>query len=175
VLRQGYITIPQNGQGGSIKGLEFTVSMPGSLIHPVLEGFGAIFSASRTESEIQYSLSDPSIPIPGLSKTVGNLTVYYEKGGFSARLSERYRSKFLGEVSGFGNGRTYRMVKEETVLDSQIGYSFENGPLKGLSLTAQVNNLTNEPFVTYQNGDERQIIDYQEYGRTYLVGVAYKF
>ena len=45
------------------------------------------------------------------------------------------RGNHGGEVAGFGNGRTYRMVKEETVLDSQIGYSFQSGPLEGLSLT----------------------------------------
>ena len=113
--------------------------------------------------------------IPGLSKTVGNLTVYYEKNGFSFRISDRYRSKFLGEVTGFGNGRNYRMVKGESVVDSQIGYTFNDGPMEGLSVLAQVNNLTNEPFVTYQNNDPRQVIDYQNYGRTYLVGLSYKF
>ena len=39
----------------------------------------------------------------------------------------------------------------------------------------QGKNLTDRPFVTYQNGDERQVIDYQRYGRDYYVGVTYKF
>lgn len=175
VLRQGYLTIPQNGKGGSIKGAEFTVSLPFALVHPILDGFGATFSASYTDSKIQPNPSDPVQPIPGLSKYVGNLTVYYEKNGFSFRVSDRYRSKFLGEVSAFGNGRQYRMVKDETIIDSQIGYTFNSGPLEGLSALFQVNNLNNEPFVTYQNYDERQVIDYQTYGRTYLVGLNYKF
>ena len=67
------------------------------------------------------------------------------------------------------------MVKDETIIDSQIGYTFNSGPLEGLSALFQVNNLNNEPFVTYQNYDERQVIDYQTYGRTYLVGLNYKF
>jgi len=173
-IRQGIVTTPQNGAGGSIKGVEFAASIPGSLIHPILDGFGAQFSASRTQSSIQPNAGDPTQEIPGLSKTVGNLTVYYEKNGFSVRVSDRYRSKFLGEVSGFGNGRNYRMVKEESVVDGQIGYSFTDGPLEGLSALFQVNNVTDEPFTTYQN-DERQVIDYQRYGRTYLVGLSYKF
>jgi iron complex outermembrane receptor protein len=61
------------------------------------------------------------------------------------------------------------------VVDSQIGYTFSDGPMDGLSLLAQVNNLSNEPFVTYQNNDPRQVIDYQNYGRTFLVGLNYKF
>jgi iron complex outermembrane recepter protein len=174
-IRQGVITTPQNGQGGSIKGVEFTLSMPAALLVPALDGFGAVFSASHTESSIQPDPGNPATPIPGLSENVGNLTVYYEKNGFSARVSDRYRSKFLGEVSGFGNGRTYRMVKSESVVDSQVGYTFTDGRLNGLSLLLQVNNLTNEPFVTYQNDDPRQVIDHQRYGRTYLVGMNYKF
>lgn len=173
--RQGLVTTPQNGKGGVVKGVEFAASMPGSLLTPMLDGFGATFSASYTESTIHPNPSDEATPIPGLSKTVANLTVYYEKNGFSFRVSDRYRSKFLGEVSGFGNGRNYRMVKGESVVDSQVGYTFNDGPMEGLSLLAQVNNLTNEPFVTFQNNDERQVIDYQNYGRTFLVGLNYKF
>lgn len=173
--RLGLVTTPQNGKGGVVKGVEFAASMPGALLTPILDGFGATFSASYTESTIRPNPSDEATPIPGLSKTVANLTVYYEKNGFSFRVSDRYRSKFLGEVSGFGNGRNYRMVKGESVVDSQIGYTFTDGPMNGLSLLAQVNNLTNEPFVTYQNNDPRQVIDYQNYGRTFLVGLNYKF
>lgn len=174
-IRQGLVTTPQNGKGGAVKGVEFALSMPGALLTPLLDGFGATFSASYTDSSIQPNPSDDSQPIPGLSKTVANLTVYYEKNGFSFRISDRYRSKFLGEVSGFGNGRNYRMVKGESVVDSQIGYTFNDGPMEGLSVLAQVNNLTDEPFTTYQNNDPRQVIDYQRYGRTYLIGLNYKF
>jgi len=173
--RLGLVTTPQNGKGGSVKGVEFAASMPGALLTPILDGFGATFSASYTDSSIQPNPSDKSSTIPGLSKTVANLTVYYEKNGFSFRISDRYRSKFLGEVTGFGNGRNYRMVKGESVIDSQIGYTFNEGPMQGLSVLAQVNNLTDEPFTTYQNNDQRQVIDYQRYGRTYLIGLSYKF
>jgi iron complex outermembrane receptor protein len=173
--RQGLVTTPQNGKGGKLKGVEFAASIPGSLFTDWLDGFGATFSASYTDSSIHPNPADLSTPIPGLSKKVANLTVYYEKNGFSFRVSDRYRSKFLGEVTGFGNGRNYRMVKGESVVDSQIGYTFSDGPMDGLSVLAQVNNLTNEPFVTYQNNDPRQVIDYQNYGRTFLVGLNYKF
>ena len=67
------------------------------------------------------------------------------------------------------------MVKGESVVDAQVGYTFNDGPMEGLSLLAQVNNLTDEPFTTYQNGDTRQVIDYQRYGRTFLLGASYKF
>ena len=175
VINQGIISTPENGNGGWIRGVEFSVSAPFEIFHPVLEGFGGFFSASQTESEVQPDPANPPTPMPGLSETVVNGTLYYERFGFQSRISARYRSDYLGEVAGFGNGRTLRSVAAETVVDAQIGYEFQSGPLEGLSVLAQVNNLTDEPFKTFENGDERRTIDYQSYGRTFAVGVNYRF
>lgn len=151
------------------------MSTPFDIFHPALEGFGALFSASATDSEIQPDPTQAPTALPGLSETVVNGTLYYERYGFQARVSSRYRSDFLGEVAGFGNGRTLRSVAAENVVDAQVGYEFQSGPLEGLSILAQVNNLTDEPFKTFENGDERRTIDYQSYGRTFAVGVNYRF
>ena len=174
-LRQGLVSAPANGSGGYISGVEFALSVPGEFLHPMLEGFGAQFSVSQTSSEIKPDPTQAPTPVPGLSETVTNLTVYYERDGFQARISDRYRSDYLGEVAGFGNGRTLRSVAAENVVDAQIGYTFQSGPLENLGIQAQVNNLTDEPFKTFQNGDERQTIDFQRYGRTFLFGVSYKY
>ena len=32
----------------------------------------------------------------------------------------------------------------------------------------------NEPFSTYNNGQLQQVVNYQDYGRTILVGASYK-
>ena len=175
VLRQGFISTPQNGEGGVIQGLEFALSVPFDMIWQPLEGFGMTFSASLTDSDIVANPGSPSTPLPGLSEKVGNLTVYYERAGFQARISQRYRSEFLGELSGVGTDRIQRMVDEENVVDAQIGYEFQSGPMEGLSILAQVNNLTDEQFKTFENNDRRRVIDYQQYGRTFLVGLNYRY
>lgn len=175
VLRQGYLSTPQNGEGGVIQGLEFALSVPFDMIWEPLEGFGMTFSASLTDSDIVSNPGSPSTPLPGLSEKVGNLTVYYERDGFQARISNRYRSEFLGELSGVGTDRIQRMVDEENVVDAQIGYEFQSGPMEGLSILAQVNNLTDEQFKTFENDDRRRVIDYQQYGRTFLVGLNYRY
>jgi iron complex outermembrane receptor protein len=174
-LRQGLINTPQNGEGGVIQGVELAVSTPLDFVHPVLEGFGVIASASFTDSEIVANPGSPATPMPGLSETVANVTLYYERAGFQARISNRYRSEFLGELSGVGTERIQRIVADESVMDAQIGYEFQSGPLQGLSALFQVNNLTDEPFKTFENDDERRVIDYQSYGRTYLVGLNYRY
>ncbi|WP_269514578.1 TonB-dependent receptor [Brevundimonas subvibrioides] len=170
----GLYNSPQNGEGGAIQGIEIAASIPFGEFFEPLDGFGLIASYSDTSSEIQPDPGNPARPIEGLSERVSNVTLYYEKDGFQARVSNRFRSDFLGEVAGFGNGLTYRAVGEESVVDAQLGYEFQSGPLDGLSVLVQGNNLTDEPFVT-NNGIERQAIDYQVYGKTFLFGVNYRF
>jgi outer membrane receptor protein involved in Fe transport len=86
--------------------------------------------------------------LPGLSKEVSNITLYYEKYGFSARVSQRKRSDFRGEIQGFGGDRDpNRFIRGEEIIDFQLGYAFADGTaLEGLSLLLQVNNATNEPY-----------------------------
>ena len=166
---------PANGEGGAIWGHEIALSVPLGVIWAPMEGFGFVANYSDTNSTIQPLGPGTTEPLPGLSKYVSNVTVYYERFGFSARASQRRRSDFLGEIQGFGGDRTKRVFQGETVTDLQFGYSFpDGGRLEGLSLLLQVNNLENEPFrSTYGTDDQPR--DYWEFGRTYLFGVNYKF
>ncbi|MFZ9059937.1 MAG: TonB-dependent receptor domain-containing protein, partial [Steroidobacteraceae bacterium] len=153
---------------------EAALSLTGEMLSDALAGFGTVLTFSWTDSNIKPNPGNPSQPLPGLSEEVGNFTVYYEKNGFTSRVSARYRSDFLGEVSGFGNGRNLTMVEGETVLDAQVGYNF-SGRLEGLSMMVQGFNLSDEPFQTYYNDDTRQIRDHQVYGRSYMVGFSYRY
>ncbi|HEX8233636.1 MAG TPA: TonB-dependent receptor [Caulobacteraceae bacterium] len=175
VLHQGLVNIPVNLSGGYIQGIETAVSLPGDIISPMLDGFGAQLSYSYTDSSISPDPTQPAITVPGLSTSVANLIVYYEKYGWSARTSVRYRSDFLGEVAGFGNGRTYRQADAETIVDAQLGYTFSQGTLEGLSILLQGNNLSNEPFITWESETSQRVIDYNNFGRRFLLGFSYKF
>jgi iron complex outermembrane receptor protein len=144
---------------------------------PKLDGFGFYGSFSYTDSTIRLA-SNPTqaITLPGLSDKVANGEIYYEKHGFQTRVSYRYRSTFLAEVSGLSAAPTFRQAKAEGILDAQIGYEFQKGSrLEGLSVLFQAKNLTDRPFITYQNNDPRQVIDYQRYGRDYYLALSYKF
>jgi iron complex outermembrane receptor protein len=174
----GFVSGPDNGAEGHIFGVEATLSMPFETVSSALEGFGFQTSLSYTES--QLTVTPPagasfSVDVPGLSKWVVNSTVYFENSGFEARLSHRYRSSFLAEFIGISASRSFRQTYAESIFDAQIGYRFEEGSLEGLSLTLQALNLTDEPFVNFQNGDRAQVIDYESYGRTYLIGASYRF
>ncbi|WP_137898114.1 TonB-dependent receptor [Sphingomonas sp. 2SG] len=172
----GNVSAPANTGRGEVLGVEATISLPFKAITSALDGFGIFASGNYTQSTIKFA-SNPTqaITLPGLSKWTGSGTIYFEKWGFQARANYRYRSDFLAEVAGLSASPTYRTAKSEAILDAQIGYEFQEGFLRGFSILAQAKNLTDRPFITYQNDDPRQVIDYQRYGRDYYIGVTYKF
>ncbi|GGP40395.1 TonB-dependent receptor [Shewanella algicola] len=174
----GIVTQPQNGNGGYVQGIEASLSLDFGLFADQLEGFGTILSGSYNDSEVKETSDSEPQKLEGLSEKTFNATVYYENAGFEARISSRYRSDFLGEVTAISLTRVNVNVKAETVVDAQIGYDFtESGidALYGLSVQFQVNNLTNEPFTSYTGDDQRLVRDYQNYGRNFMLGANYKF
>ncbi len=109
-----------------------------------------------------------------------NITAYYEDHGFSARISQRHRSKFTTTVRGTFGDNILSRISEENLVDAQLGYAFE-GRMQGLSLLLQVNNLTDEPYETQVGIDAGSVNAnatmperYTTYGREYLVGFNYR-
>ncbi|WP_434925981.1 TonB-dependent receptor [Shewanella sp. HL-SH2] len=174
----GVVSQPQNGDGGYVQGIEATFSLDFGLFADSLTGFGTVLSGAYNDSEVKETAESDPTALPGLSEKTFSATVYYENSGFEARVSSRYRSDFLGEVTAISLTRQNVNVKAETVVDAQVGYDFtESGidALYGLSVVLQVNNLTNEPFTSYTGDDARHVRDYQNYGRNFMLGANYKF
>jgi TonB-dependent receptor len=180
----GSFTTPQNGTGGKMNGLELAGSLEGGLLAPALEGFGIQANYSLTNSRIPTS-SISSIPggpqtLPGLSHKVGNITLYYERYGFSIRVAERYRSSFTGEAVALFDQLGYTKYLANRQTDLQMGYAFPSGRWNGLSLLLQVNNLGNSPDATAQVAglpNSVQItrpLEYDTWGRSVLFGFNYK-
>ncbi|MFA1288423.1 TonB-dependent receptor [Xanthomonas axonopodis pv. nakataecorchori] len=182
VLTTGTFSAPFNGKGGTLRGVELTASLPLDLIFAPLEGFGIQASATFNDSDVKIrdpesasSVGDGEISLPGLSKRVYNLTAYYEHKGFEARVSQRRRSDFIGEIGNFNGNRTLRYVVGENITDAQISYNFsEASSLSGLTLLLQASNLSNSPYRTYAETKDRPL-EYIEWGRTFVLGVNYKF
>lgn len=174
----GDFTQPTNGSGGYLKGVELAASAPLNLVSRWLDGFGVVANYANTSSSLQ--LPDTSdggsgqMPLPGLSRVTASLTLYYERHGFSARVAQRYRSRFIGEIRTNEGERQATYIKGEKIVDLQLGYEFDQGWLKGASLLVQANNLTNAEFVRYRKV-ESNTIEQTKYGRTLLVGLNYKF
>jgi iron complex outermembrane recepter protein len=169
---------PVNFAEGSISGIEATLRMSLDDVLPErFEGFG--FNASYTYAD--NSLDDENgntLPIPGYSDTVWSGDIYYENHGFRGRVSARHRSDFLSEVQNFDGSLSGADALEETIVDAQVGYEWDQGPLEGFSVNFEVFNLTNEPFVT-ENATTVSTVRFpsrfEEYGTTYNFTVAKSF
>jgi iron complex outermembrane recepter protein len=193
VQRFGGEIKPRNGSGGRLEGFEFAASLEGALLTPMLDGFGVVFSASKLNSSIRDQkvdqnsntiVVDSSTPINGLSGRSNSLTVYYEKHGFSARVSQRYRSPFTATTRDIFFRPTTRSQGADKVIDMQLGYAFDDaGSYKGLSMLLQVNNLTDTVTTNFKTPgnadvpDPTQLVPNYTYkfGRQVLAGLNYKF
>ncbi|MEQ1725125.1 MAG: TonB-dependent receptor [Sphingopyxis sp.] len=166
-----------NTDGGSLMGAELAATLPFANFSSALEGFGITGGVGYTRSRINDANGNRQTAIPGYSKWVANGTLYFERSGFNARASARYRSTFQGDFTGFGGSPTRRRALDETIIDAQIGYDFQPGSsLDGLSLYLQGQNLTDERFASVADtSTPLRVIDYQIYGRRFLAGFSFKF
>ncbi len=143
---------PVNFADGKITGIEGTVRLNFGDFSDALDGFGGFYSITYSDAEITPPGNAP-IPIPGYSDLTWSGDVFYEKNGFRAKLAARYRGAFNSEVPNFSGGLESARARSETLLDAQIGYTFqkEGSFLNGVQILAEVFNLTDQPFVTEES------------------------
>lgn len=182
-LKTGSYSGPTNFASGTITGIEGTLRLNFGDFSDALDGFGGF--ASATYSDAKISNGTNTIPIPGYSDFTWSSDIFYEKYGFRAKLAARYRAGFLSEVQNFAGQLQGAQAQPETILDAQIGYTFEkaDGFLNGVQILAEVFNLTNEPFVTeneLRNATNTATIGtfpsrHELYGRTFNFTVRKSF
>ena len=167
-------TAPTNDGKGWVFGYEASGTIPLDVLTPALDGFGIIGQYAHTASKIKFS-NGAVITLPGLSRSVYQAQLFFEKWGFNARVSLTHRAPFLGDYTLFSAQVTANLTKAQTTLDAQIGYDWKSGPLNGLSIYLQGHNLTNPVLTSYVNGDPNQVNIRDRFGATYLAGLTYRF
>jgi iron complex outermembrane recepter protein len=179
----GSITTQDNGSGGKVYGIELSISLDAGMFAPSLEGFGVLLSAARTYDDLPKDENGDEIKLDGFSDNVNSIEAYFERSGFSARVSRRYRSAFTATTrSVILNTLRSTQIDAESQIDAQIGYEFNSGTLQGLTLLLQGNNLTNEVSITRQSPEiggsvTTGLLPWQDdnYGRVFMLGASYKF
>lgn len=173
----GSVSGPQNFAEGTITGFEATLRLGLDRFLPEqLAGFGVNASYTYSDNELTNELG--STDIPGYSDTVWSGDLYYENHGWRSRVSARNRSGFLSEIQNFDGSLSGAQAQEETIVDLQIGYEWEEGSLEGVGVNFEVFNLTNEPFVTENVTTNSGVVfpsRHELYGTTYNVTVSKKF
>ena len=182
-LATGVFSGPVNFADGKITGIEGTLRVNFGDLSSALDGFGGFYSITYADAEVQNQNFNP-LPIPGYSDITWSGDIFYEKNGFRAKLAARYRSGFLSEVQNFDGSLSGANAQSETILDAQIGYTFDKPGsfLNGVGILAEVFNMTNEPFVTQNDlfnaaGDEIGTFPsrHELYGRTFNVTIRKSF
>jgi iron complex outermembrane receptor protein len=144
-----------NGGGGSVQGLEFTVTQP------IAMGFG--FTGNYTYSDAETDSGDP---LPGNSKDTYNLSGYFENERVSARLSYTYRSDWFVTFD-----RSTPLNQEAL---SSVDASVVVNVLDNVAVTFDALNLTNEKTEQFAGTELRPRAIYDN-GRVYYAGVRLKF
>ena len=173
-VRNGAYTFAiNNKQGGYIRGLEltWTQTLDAWFEQEWLRGLG--FNATLAFVNSKITVDNPfsnaptaTFPYPGVADRSGNLTLFYEMGGFEARLAVNHQSD---KVSNFGVAFAKNtLFAAETKVDAQVSYEFENG----LEVTLQGYNLTDEPNQSYWG--EQYLTGYiQNFGRGFYLGASW--
>jgi TonB-dependent receptor len=175
----GNVTQPINAGAGQIYGLEFATqyNFDGNVVRGL--GVAANYTFSESNSNQATSFTQHS-EIPGVSQNAFTGTLFYERFGFSGRLSYSWRSKAVNDsLAGatfsfpdqLGNQKTYQIFQAPYgQLDGQAGYDFLDGHL-GIVLSAQ--NLTHESLHTYLQWPNLPFT-YENWGRRYFFGIRFK-
>ena len=179
----GIFSGPVNFADGKITGIEGTLRVNFGDLSSALDGFGGFYSITYADAEVQNQNFNP-IPIPGYSDLTWSGDIFYEKNGIRAKIAARHRAGFLSEVQNFDGSLSGANAQSETILDAQIGYTFDKPGsfLNGVGILAEVFNMTNEPFVTQNDlfdagGNEIGTFPsrHEVYGRTFNITIRKSF
>lgn len=161
-----------NGENGKLYGVEFNFQNQFDFLPSPFDGLG--FQGNVTllggKFDIPAVGANPAqrgLAFQGLSDTVANASLFYEKHGFSARVSYQWRSDWLDTLGGMGSGE-YRKGYEN--LDVSLRYAVTDN----LTLFADLANLTDEIYVAY-SGSTAFPTEVEQIGSRYLFGVRANF
>ncbi|WP_448212765.1 TonB-dependent receptor [Colwellia sp. MEBiC06753] len=176
----GFVDANVDGFKGFVRGYELQASLPLRLVSDVLEGFGVVASATFLDGKLKANeeIGIGEGDVPGLSDESYALTAYYENSGWEIRISGTKRSPFVTETRGGSLALTEIGRQGQELWDAQIGYDFDESgieSLKGLRITLQGQNLTDEDDVEVDLSDSRLVNRYQSFGRNFILGLNYRF
>jgi TonB-dependent receptor len=160
---------PINGDRASIIGAEVSLTRRFSSLPPPFDGLLVSANATFTDSEARIALRDTKIDLPFQSDTVANLILGYEKGSLSMRLSGTFTGERLEELVEPDDAAFDRYQSDHFQIDFAAFYDV--GEYWQLQL--EVVNINDEPFYANFDRNDRFNAQFEQYGRTYALGVRY--
>ena len=159
-----------NGKNGMLYGVEFNILHQFQYLPGLLSGFGLQGNLTLLDGDfdaLQPDGTTASAPFQGMSDTVANASLFYEKHGLSARVSYQWRSEYLDTIGGLGAGE-YRDGYEN--LDVTLRYAINDN----FTVYADLANLTDATYSAYE-GTLATPSEVEQIGARYMFGVRFDF
>lgn len=162
------ISLPFNGQGGEVTGLELIYQQPFTFLPSPFDGFGMYANYTYSDSDVTAVINGVEINtrLQGQSKNSFNIIGYYENDLFNVRLAYSWRDNFVKEL---------RQGREVQVYDyGQLDLTSKWNINDYASLTFEALNLTNEISGVFDFKEDRPI-ETNVTGTTFRFGLALRF
>lgn len=166
VIDDAEVIQPINGNDGEIFGVELAWVQQFENLPSPWNGLLISANATFADSEATVPGRDEKIDLPLTSETTWNLSLGYESERLSLRLAGSYRDERLLEL---GESSEFDRVEDEHLQWDLTARYFVTDDIQ---VFANVINITDEPFYAFF-GDSRFNSQFEEYGRTYGVGIRY--
>ncbi|WP_232491814.1 TonB-dependent receptor [Novosphingobium kaempferiae] len=146
------INQPQNLGSATLKGAEVNFQHSFTYLPGLLSGFGVLANYTYQDGKRDSTLAVPSLhtvdgtpvqlslPLRDLSKNNYNLTLFYEKAGFSARVRYTYRDAFLRTEATDVTNNLPLYQEPRSQLNASISYDIN----PWFAITVSGVNLTKE-------------------------------
>lgn len=172
VDRSGYLlTSTFNGTNGRLYGAEFNYQQQFSFLPSPFDGFGfqgnVTFLDGSFDTQVVNGQQRKGIPFPGLSDTIVNASLYFEKYGLSARVSYQWRADWFDSLGGFGSGESRKAYEN---LDVSLRYKINDN----FTIFADAANLTDAIYVAYEDSMDKPT-EVEQIGARYMFGVRFNF
>jgi iron complex outermembrane recepter protein len=171
------VSAPINSNGGKLTGFEINLQQPFTFLPGWGKNFGLLANYTQVKSKMEYVLSATSLTtttvtedLINLSPRSWNVSVYYDDGTFSGRVSSSARSAFLNTVPA-GNNQDVAGKNKTFNVDMSLGYKYS----KQLEFTLEAINLTNQPNDQFISREMNNVVVNHYTGREFAVGARYKF
>lgn len=167
--------IPQNSEKAQITGFEVSYQQTFAQLPAPFDGLGVVanYTYIDSDSDFEHQATGATFGVPGLSENAMNVSVFYEKESWTARLAYNHRGEFLDTVNGYAGGHPL-FVDDYSQLDASVGYRFSDNVSVGLE-AINITDETSDTYVLLGTGPIKWFDGSVHTGPRYQLNVRMKF
>lgn len=150
-----HIQTPVNAGVAKVKGVSVTFQSD------LGYGFGILANYTYSDAD-----TDADYNLPYNSKDAFNISPYYEKGAWSARVNYGWRSSYFTSI---GQLDSHQITDSFAELGASVGYQLDDH----LRVSLDATNLLDETYYSYDNTPNQPYNSYKN-GRTFMASLNFK-